>query len=198
MAKIRLTKTELKKQKDSLRMFERYLPTLQLKKQQLQIEILRVQAAQAERRARIERERADLQGWVALLGEDVGLALLFQDLRVRVTTGNIAGIDIPVYRDLEIVEVAYDLFATPLWLDWALEAIKRILRLEAEIIVLEEQRRRLARELRITSQRVNLFEKVKIPETREGVRRIQIYLGDEQTAAVVRGKITKNKLVRVR
>jgi len=34
MAKIRLTKNELKKQKDSLKMYKRYLPTLMLKKQQ--------------------------------------------------------------------------------------------------------------------------------------------------------------------
>jgi V/A-type H+-transporting ATPase subunit D len=38
---------------------------------------------------------------------------------------------------------------------------------------------------------------VKIPETRDNIRIIQIYLGDEQTAAVVRGKIAKKKLVRV-
>jgi len=39
MAKIKLTKNELKKQKDALKMFKRYLPTLILKKQQLQAEI---------------------------------------------------------------------------------------------------------------------------------------------------------------
>ena len=36
MAKIKLTKNELKVQKDQLKMFNRYLPTLMLKKQQLQ------------------------------------------------------------------------------------------------------------------------------------------------------------------
>ena len=40
MAKIKLTKGELKKQRDSLKQFRRYLPTLQLKKQQLQMKIL--------------------------------------------------------------------------------------------------------------------------------------------------------------
>ena len=52
----------------------------------------------------------------------------------------------------------------------------------------------LGKELRTTSQRVNLFEKVKIPETKENIRRIGIYIGDQQTAAVVRGKIAKKKL----
>jgi len=57
--------------------------------------------------------------------------------------------------------------------------------------ILERQQRLFSEELRITTQRVNLFEKVKIPETRENIRSIRIYLGDEQTAAVVRGKIAK-------
>ncbi len=43
---------------------------------------------------------------------------------------------------------------------------------------------------------MNLFEKVKIPETAENIKRIRIYLGDQQTAQVVRGKISKRKLVR--
>ncbi len=195
MAKIRLTKNELKLQKDALKRYNRYLPTLVLKKQQLQVEILRVQGVEAERRRRIEAEQAALDAWVGLLGEEVGLEAMLQDLRLELTVGNIAGIDIPVFGGLDIVEAPYDLFAAPLWVDRALEAIGRIMKLEAEIVVLEEQRRRLDRELRVTSQRVNLFEKVKIPQAREAIRRIQIYLGDQQTAAVVRGKISKNKLL---
>ncbi len=203
MAKVRLTKTELKRQKDALKRFNRYLPTLMLKKQQLQVEILRVQSEQAERRARIESELEAVRSWIGLLGdpagtrdhEELALETLLEDLRLRVRPGNIAGIDIPLFQDLEVVVAVYDLFTTPLWVDAALEAIAAILKLEAEVIVLEEQQRRLAHELRITSQRVNLFEKIKIPETRESIRRIGIYLGDQQTAAVVRGKISKGKLV---
>ena len=36
MASVKLTKNELKAQKDLLKMYQRYLPTLTLKKQQLQ------------------------------------------------------------------------------------------------------------------------------------------------------------------
>jgi V/A-type H+-transporting ATPase subunit D len=57
--------------------------------------------------------------------------------------------------------------------------------------VLEERERRLAAELRTTTQRVNLFEKVKIPEARQALRKIRIALGDLQAAEVVRGKMAK-------
>ena len=57
-----------------------------------------------------------------------------------------------------------------------------------------EQVRLLMRELRTTTQRVNLFEKVKIPETKANIKAISVYLGDQQVAAVVRGKISKKNL----
>ena len=47
--------------------------------------------------------------------------------------------------------------------------------------MLERQYALLHEELRTTSQRVNLFEKVKIPECRENIRVIRIFLGDEQS-----------------
>jgi V/A-type H+-transporting ATPase subunit D len=75
--------------------------------------------------------------------------------------------------------------------------LKRLIAADAEVAVLKEQVRRLEQELRITTQRVNLFEKVKIPETRGNIRTIRIYLGDEQTAAVVRGKIAKGNILEV-
>jgi V/A-type H+-transporting ATPase subunit D len=75
------------------------------------------------------------------------------------------------------------------------ESLREYARLDALIVTLAEQIRLLEKELRTTSQRVNLFEKVKIPEAKENIRVIGIYLGDQQTAAVVRGKIAKKKLV---
>jgi V/A-type H+-transporting ATPase subunit D len=79
--------------------------------------------------------------------------------------------------------------------DKGLESLRDLARYDALIATLEQQVRLLEKELRTTSQRVNLFEKVKIPEAKDNIRRIAIYLGDQQTAAVVRGKIAKKKLM---
>ena len=86
-----------------------------------------------------------------------------------------------------------DLFASPPWVDDALDALEKLARLRIEREVLAEQRRLLGEELRTTSQRVNLFEKVKIPESEENIRVIRIFLGDAQTADVARAKIAKRK-----
>lgn len=196
MAKIKHTKSELKRQRDALKRFTRYLPTLELKKQQLQAEINRVRTAR-DRVAERERSlREDLQRWVAVFGEDAGIERLIRLRSVETTVGNIAGVDIPVFVRADIAVERYDLFATPLWLDAGIARIRDILCAAAERAVLERQEQLLAEELRITMQRVNLFEKVKIPEAAENIRVIQIVLGDEQTAGVVRGKIAKQLLQR--
>ena len=88
----------------------------------------------------------------------------------------------------------YDLLLTPLWLDEAIKTIKKTLEKKEKIKILQRQLDLIYEELRTTTQRVNLFEKVKIPETKENIRRIQIFLGDLQTAAVVTGKIAKEKI----
>lgn len=197
MDKIRLTKNELKKQKDALKRFNRYLPTLILKKQQLQIEIRKVNNQKSERDARRRELVNDLERWIAVFGEEVGLGSLILVDSLRIETGNIAGVEIPLFQGLDLKPVEYNIFDMPLWTDTAVETLKKMILLEAELWILAEQIRLLDEELRITSQRVNLFEKVKIPEAKENIRVIQIYLGDQQTAAVVRGKIAKNKIVKV-
>jgi V/A-type H+/Na+-transporting ATPase subunit D len=194
MAKVKLTKNELRNQKDQLKRFQRYLPTLQLKKQQLQMVIRQIEAQEAKKR----EERDDLQkridAWVDVFGEDLGLEELVTVSNVQTSTGNIAGIDIPVFESIEYEDIDWDLFAMPVWVDAAVERVKELVRADAELEILEEQHRLISEELRVTTQRVNLFEKVKIPETRENIRQIRIYLGDQQTAEVVRGKIAKKKI----
>ena len=191
MARVKLTKNELKREKDSLKRFQRYLPTLQLKKQQLQMVIRQVEAEMREKEERRSRLRREIMSWVEVFGEDLDVASYLSIRSLRTETGNIAGIDIPVFEGIEFDELPYDLFVLPPWVDRGIDAIKKLLALDAEVRILQEQHRLLSEELRITTQRVNLFEKVKIPETKENIRMIRIYLGDQQTAAVVRGKIAK-------
>ena len=197
MAKVKLTKNELKRQKDMLKRFQRYLPTLVLKKQQLQMVIRQVEAEVNKKLAEQKRLTDDLMQWVAVFGEDLSLEDLVSINGISTDTGNIAGIDIPVFEGIEFDQKEWDLFRYPLWVDAGVERLKELLALDAEIRVLEKQKELIEEELRITTQRVNLFEKVKIPEAKENIRMIRIYLGDQQTAAVVRGKIAKSNIVEV-
>ena len=194
MAKFKLTKTELKAQTDALRRFERFLPMLQLKKQQLQGEIAGIVAKAEEVGERERQVRAELDGWVGLFATDEGLISgLVKVKGVKTGTANIAGVSIPTFESIETDVREVDAWSTPAWVDSAVEVTTRILSLQCERAVYDEQRRLVEEELRLTSQRVNLFEKVRIPQCREIIRVIKIALGDEQTAAVTRGKIAKSR-----
>ena len=194
MGKIRLTKNELKKQRDALKRYNRYLPMLQLKKQQLQIEIGRVDGFIDKLNEEIRIFKQGVYSWVDVFAEEINLAEWIKVKRINTEVGNIAGIDIPLFVSVDFEEADYDYMITPLWVDKAIEAIKELVVRKARLLVYQRQREILQEELRITTQRVNLFEKVKIPEAIENIRLIQIHLGDLETAGVVRGKIAKAKI----
>ena len=200
---IKLTKNELKKQKANLKQFQRYLPTLQLKKQQLQSVIMKIRQEKEQMEAERIKMIGDLDDWVAVFAENEifdeakRLDQLVQPDKVVVKDENIAGVTIPAFEELTFKEINYDVDEYPLWVDTAVFKLREIARLDAIVSTLRKQTELLEAELRTTSQRVNLFEKVKIPEAKENIRVIQVYLGDQQTAAVVRGKISKKKLVEV-
>ena len=196
MAKIKFTKTELKKQQDAQKQFLRFLPTLQLKKQQLQMEV-RQSTAQLEANLAAQRELvARMAGFLELFGNDEALSFLESRVKIRSVkkgVANIAGISIPVFDQVDFEPIGWDLFDTDWYVDDAVQALQDAVSLREAYKVLEEQHRLLSAELRTTSQRVNLFEKVKIPECRENIRRIRIMLGDLETSAVARSKIAKRK-----
>ncbi|EID84665.1 H(+)-transporting ATP synthase, vacuolar type, subunit D [Treponema sp. JC4] len=195
MAKIKLTKNEQKVQKDALKMYNRYLPTLVLKKQQLQTEIRTIdQKAREVRAARAALEK-EFDAWIAVFGEEEAFKPEMVTVKnIKKGWGNIAGVAIPIYEGADFSRGDYDLYETPLWIDMAADRMEKALSLDLEAEVLDEQVRLLSKELRTTTQRVNLFEKVKIPETKANIKKISVYLGDEQVAAVVRSKISKKKL----
>jgi len=194
MEKIKLTKGELKRQRDALRQYERYLPTLQLKKQQLQLEILRQLTLLEERRHVFLTKRKAALTWAGLLVEKYIQRPWLIPERVNAGLKNIAGVDIPTFEGAKFPLIEYDLFAVPPWVDTALEQLRDMISLEEEIRLIEKGIFILRRELRITTQRVNLFEKVKIPEAEEAIRLIKVYLGDQMANAVGRSKIAKRKI----
>ena len=181
---IKLTKNELKKQKDNLKQFQRYLPTLQLKKQQLQSVIMKIKAELVKKEAERVQMIGDLDDWVAVFAENdlfeekMKLDNLVQPDRVVTRDDNIASVKIPAFEELTFKDINYNVEDYPLWVDTAVFKLREIARLDALVATLRKQVELLDAELRTTSQRVNLFENVKIPEAKENIRVIQVYIGD--------------------
>ena len=197
MPKVKLTKTALKQERDSLKQFQRFLPTLQLKKQQLQLEMRTCLERIEANQIRESRFKEDLNGWLLLFGVDSVPERICEILEIRQViagTQNIAGVNVPVFEQVEFGGTGADLYHDEPWLDDALDAVKQIISIRAERNIIQKQYELIEAELRTTTQRVNLFEKVMIPDCKENIRKIQIYIGDQNTAAVARSKIAKKKL----
>ncbi len=193
MAKVKKTKNELKAQREALRRFERFLPTLELKKQQLQREVRRAEAALRDAAAREAALLERLRPWARLLSSPPALGDYVRVQALDLETANIAGVNVPVLAAVRFERPAVDYFETPPWVEDAIALVTELTSVMAEQRVLGRQKRLLGDELRITAQRVNLFEKVMIPRAEDSIRMIRIALGDAQTAAVARAKLAKGK-----
>ena len=194
--KIRMTRPELKRQRDALARFTRYLPMLKLKQQQLQLTLREVAEKRDEARSAAEAAAARVEPYRGVLADTAGVNVEALTTPVEVVRHeeNIAGVRIPVFDSLSFPEAVYSLFATPPWVDRALADLRDLSEKDLRAKTLQEQFELLHRALTRIIQRVNLFEKVLIPDARENIRVIRIQLGEEQTAAVARAKLAKAKI----
>ncbi|MCS7304135.1 MAG: V-type ATP synthase subunit D [Thermoguttaceae bacterium] len=194
--KIKLTRPELKRYRDALARYERYLPTLKLKQQQLQLMVRAVIEQRREAEQARQEMDAVIRRYERLLADWAGVPLeqWAQPAEIRTSQTNVAGVRIPVLEEVIFPPVQYSLFATPPWVDQVLADLRERTRRQVNVDILREQERLIQRELTKIIQRVNLFEKVMIPFAKEAIRRIRIRLGDLMTEAVGRAKMAKKKL----
>lgn len=197
MAEIKLTKSEMREQRTKLTQLKRYLPTLQLKKALLQSEVNDVRSEIIRLEEAFHEKRLIASDASGLLSEKFGLDLS-QSAKVKAivkTHENIAGVDIPIFQAVEYVPFEYSLLDTPPWLDSYIKKLRATAEAKAKVIVAQEKKRVLEEELREVTIRVNLFEKNLIPKAEKNIRKIKVFLGDQELAAVSQAKVAKRKIL---
>lgn len=196
MAEVKLTKNELRNQQMHLAQLEKYLPTLQLKKAMLQsvVNEVRQEIQRLERELEIKRQQVD--AFSALLATKTTIDPLqaVKVARVHKRYENVAGVEVPYFVDVDFQAFTYSLFETAPWVDAAVVELRNLAIVQEQIRVRYEQRQALEKEWREVSIRVNLFEKILIPRAVENIRKIKVFLGDQQLAAVSRAKVAKTKI----
>lgn len=194
MARVPLSKSQLAREKENLTSYQRYLPALDLKRQQLMAERNRARREVARLQAALQAAIAAAGAAVPMLADRrVGLDGLVRLQAVRLATQNVAGVRLPRVETIAVEVRPYGRLVRPHWVDAVITRLEAALRLRAEVQVARQRVELLDRAALKITQRVNLFEKILIPETRENIRRINVYLGDAERAGVVAAKLAKGK-----
>ncbi len=192
MGKPVLSKQGLQKERENMRLYKRVLPSLELKRMQLTGELKRVQqelaAVQDEAKALGRRVAEQLP---MLADRGVDLSGLVKVASIDMGEENVMGVRLPALKGVQFEEAPYSMLARPHWTDVLIEKIKEMVSQRILIKVTERRVLLLKRAAKKVTQRTNLFEKILIPEARNNIRKIQIYLADADRSAVIRSKITK-------
>lgn len=187
---------ELRTQRVKLAQLQKYLPTLQLKKAMLQLEVNGAQHELDQLKKSFSSEEQRVIDYAPLLSDRVAFDLLEAIKIVDVTRiyENIAGTEVPIFESIAFEDPHYFLFDTPAWIESAIDGIHRLLTVREKVKIVDEKKQALEKELREVSIRVNLFEKIMIPRALENIKKIKIFLGDQQLAAVSQAKVAKRKI----
>lgn len=194
MARLQLNKSSLARETANLRTYQRFLPSLDLKRQQLMAERAKaVHELQACRKA-IEDLRAEVGVKLPMLANtDVDITGLARITKVELGTENLIGTRLPVLERIEVENRTYSFMAKPHWVDAAARVLQNMLDLRVKEQVAVRRVELLNRAVDTITQRVNLFDKVLIPRAKANIKKIRVSLADEEMAAVVRSKIAKRK-----
>jgi V/A-type H+-transporting ATPase subunit D len=194
MTNVAINKSSLATERNQLRLFQRFLPSLDLKRQQLLTEQKQSQRQLVEAENEIDELTGSLTGLMEPLGAcEIDLTGLVTIDSVVIDEENIVGARLPVAREVKFKTASYSMLAKPFWVDFFVEYMQRICTLRVHLQINRERDRRLKQQVRKITQRVNLFDKVLIPRAQENIKRIQIGLSEQERTAVVRSKIAKRK-----
>jgi len=197
VAKIKLSKNELSRQRTLLQLYRKMLPSLDLKRRQLSVELDKARdVARRTRLAVTELERKIGSELSMLASDEVPVNALVSMKDFSLDEENVVGVRLPRLQQIECEIAPYSRFAMPAWVDVLMERLQDAAEQRIRVQVAEERVRLLERAVRRTTQRVNLFERVLVPEAQVAIKRIMIYMGDVERAAVVNSKLAKAKIRR--
>ena len=194
MPQLALNKTSLTRETRQLDTYQRFLPSLDLKRRQLIAE-------RNKARRQVAATEAEIKGLEASAGESIPMAAdrrLDLDGLVKVDSvemgeENLVGLRLPVLIDVQLRRVEYSMLARPHWVDALASLLEALLKLRIRLSLEQQRLEVLEAAVKKITQRVNLFDKVLIPKAQDNIRRIRIKLSDTEKAAIVNAKIAKRK-----
>lgn len=192
MAKLNLSKGGLQKQREDLKLYERVLPSLDLKRMQLIGALKHAEQQLIEAEAEVQTLKRRIAEQLPMLADrNIDVSGLVSLSAVEIVQVNLVGVKLPALKRVECTVADYSMLAQPPWVDTLVESLKEMVEQKTRVQTAAERVRLLEQAVRKTTQRVNLFDKILIPTAKANIKKIKIHLADVERAAVVNSKITK-------
>jgi len=190
--KFQYNKTFLQQLNRELKVRVNALPTLIAKESALRVEVIKAKELVLQLEANIQKEMETLSDadrlWVEM---SEGLVKVG---KVAVIVKKIAGVKTPILEKVAFDIPRYSLVTQAAWIPDGIEILKRIAELKITLALAKKKVTILEYARKKTTQKVNLYEKVQIPEYKESVRKIKRFMEDEDNLAKSSQKILKVKL----
>jgi len=192
--KILMNKNSLAALKVELKEYNTALPVFEMKEQQLKEVVQRIENNIARLRDAIAKTNEETKKWVAVMAEEtIDLSDIVKVERMDTTKREIAGVAIESFDNIVFEEVEVDTMTTPLWADAAITVIKEQ-KTNRSMVTMEQRNLDLLQEELAEARRMkNALKEVFIPETKDNIRKIEIYLGDVERLAIGCAKLVKKK-----
>jgi len=185
-------KTSLQALEKQLKVRVRALPTIKNKESALRSEVKRTKDGQKALEEAFYKQMKSYEHLSKLWNEFEPTLIAIKE--VEFDTQKVAGVIVPVFKNLIFDEKPYSFFNAPIWFPDGIGLLKQLaeigIKAEIETIKLE----RLERARRKTTQKVNLFEKVQIPGYSNAILKIKRYLEDEESLSKSSQKIMRAHL----
>lgn len=189
--KFQYNKTSLQEMDRQLRIRVQALPTLKNKEAALRVEVKKLKKAADNCTSILEQQMADYQPMFRLWDEfDVDLVGLES---VKMGKRKIAGVQIPVLDEAIFSTATYSLFNAPHWTADGVKALQSLAKLGIERQIHLRGMALLDKARKKTTQKVNLYEKVQIPDYEGAILKIKRFMEDEENLSKSAQKIVKNR-----
>lgn len=184
-------KTSLQGLEKQLKIRQRALPTIKNKESALRLEVKRAKAETRDLEKKLEMLIENYRAMHALWTEFNAELIKVKDVELDVR--KVAGVRIPVLKEVLFEIAPYSMFHAPKWYAGGLDLLKKLATagIEQDFCVRKLQLLEYARKK--TTQKVNLFEKVQIPGYQDAILKIKRYMEDEENLSKSSQKIVKTR-----
>lgn len=190
MIRYQMNKTSMQKLQKELKTRSDALPTLKAKETALRTEVKKAKE-ELEKLESINKTLLEDQAKNYMVWREYPSVLSIGNVDIELK--NIAGVKIPKLKEINFVVREHSLFAQRAWIPSGTETLKKMAKAVIEKDLMEKELEILYKARKKTTQKVNLYEKVQIPQFKEAIGKIKRFLEDEENLSRAGQKIIKAK-----